>query len=233
MILETHRCFDQCLKYGKCTFFGHGSGNVKSRTKGVLLCGEGLEAWKKVQCYKSYGRSGRVLSFRLEYETSESNFPPAHRCATRTIDANASTCQCYHIIAGYAPTTAHTNTECEVYYDELDEHIAKKRPNDILIIAADCNANVRNRQSWAKDRPAKMCLGNHGNGRKNARGERFLDFCLEHSLVIVFTCFAKKYYNTWTSIFGNGRGYQLGHFCVQRCAMRRTRAEKRLSWMYL
>jgi hypothetical protein len=118
---------------------------------GVLLCGEGLGAWKKAQCHRSYGKTGRAFSFRPKYETTKSNFPPAHRCATKAIDASASTGQCYHIIAGYAPTTAHTNAECEEYYDELDEHIAKKRPNDIPIIAADFNANVGNKKGWAKD----------------------------------------------------------------------------------
>jgi hypothetical protein len=67
----------------------------------------------------------------------------------------------------HPPHTAHTNAECEEYYDELDEHIAKKRHNDILILATDCNANDGNRRSWANHRPAsQMCLGNHGNGRK-------------------------------------------------------------------
>jgi hypothetical protein len=67
----------------------------------------------------------------------------------------------------YAPTTAHTNAECEEYYDELDEHIAEERQNDILIIAADCNANVGNRRSWAKHKPAsQMCLGNLEMGGK-------------------------------------------------------------------
>jgi hypothetical protein len=48
IVLETHRCFDQCLEYGNITFLGHGSGNPRARTKGVgaLLWGEGLEAWK-------------------------------------------------------------------------------------------------------------------------------------------------------------------------------------------
>jgi hypothetical protein len=78
MLLETHRCFGQCLKYGSTTFLGHGPGDVKSRTKGVvgvLLCGEGLGAGKEAQCYKSFGRTGRVLSFRPEYETVESTSP--------------------------------------------------------------------------------------------------------------------------------------------------------------
>ena len=132
--------------------------------------------------------------------------PSTYRTAAPAAKDNGSTGQCCHIIAGYAPTTAHTNAECEEYYDELDEHIAEKRQNDILIIATDCNANVGNRQTWAKHKPAsQMCLGNHGNGRKNTRGERFLDFCLEHSLVIASTCSEKKYYNTWTSTLGNGR----------------------------
>jgi hypothetical protein len=76
--------------------------------------------------------------------------------------------QCYHIIAGYAPTTAHTNAECEEYYEELEEHIARKRPKDILILATDCNANnVGIRRSWAKHKPASQrCLGNHGNGTR-------------------------------------------------------------------
>jgi hypothetical protein len=155
--------------------------------------------------------------------------PFTFRIAAPASDDNGSTEQCYHIIAGYAPATAHTNAgECEEYYDELDEHIAKKRQNDILIIATGCNAGVGNRRSWAKHKPAsQMCLGNHGNGRKNTRGERFLDFCLEHSLAIASTCFEKKYYNTWTSTLGNARGYQLDRFCVQRCAIRRAIARLR------
>jgi exonuclease III len=176
---------------------------------------------KMLNATRAMENPAEFFSFRLKYETITSDLPSAFRIAAPAADDNGSTGQCYHIIAGYAPTTAHTNAECEEYYDELDEHIAKKRQNGILIIAADCNANVGNRRSWAKDKPAKVCLGNHGNGRKNARGERFLDFCLEHSLVIASTCCEKKYYNTWTSTFGNGRGYQLDHFCVQRCAMRR------------
>ena len=224
IVLETHRCFDQCIKYGNIAFLGHGSGNAKTRSKGVgvLLGGEGLEAWKNAQCYKHFGRTGRILSFRLKYETMTSVQPSSYRSAASATKDNGSTGQCYHIIAGYAPTTAHTNAECEEYYDELEEHIAEKRQYDILIIAADCNANVGNRQSWAKHKPASQeCLGNYGNGRKNKRGERLLDFCFEHQLVIASTCFDKKYYNTWTSTLGNGRGYQLDHFCVKRCAMRR------------
>ena len=67
IVLETHRCFDQCLEHGNITFLGHGSGNVKSRTKGVgpLLYGEGLEAWKRAQCYKSYVKTGRIFFFFL------------------------------------------------------------------------------------------------------------------------------------------------------------------------
>ena len=65
IVLETHRCFDQCLEYGNITSLGHGSGDVKSRTKGVgaLLWGEGLGAWKGAQCYKHHRRSGRFFSF--------------------------------------------------------------------------------------------------------------------------------------------------------------------------
>jgi hypothetical protein len=58
-------------------------------------------------------------------------------------------------------------------------------------------------------------------GQMRAVGACFLDFCLEHPLVIASTCFENPYYNTWTSALGNGRGHQLDHFCVQRCALRR------------
>jgi hypothetical protein len=115
VLLETHRCFDQCLERVNITFLGHGFGNVKSRTKGVgaLLWGEGLGAWKKAQCHQSYGKTGRVFSFRLKYETSKSDLPSTFRCATKAVDANGITSQCHHIIAGYASTTAHAKAECE------------------------------------------------------------------------------------------------------------------------
>ena len=145
----------------------------------LALCG--------IQPYKHYGRSGSFFSFRLKYETVTRDQPSTFRIAAPSAEDGGSTGQCYHIIAGYAPTTAHTNAECEEYYDELDEHIAKKRQNDILIIATDCNANVGNRRSWAKHKPAsQMCLGNHGNGRKNTRGESALSRGPNESACLVF-----------------------------------------------
>ena len=76
-VLETHRCFDQCLEHGNIIFLGNGSGNAKRRTKGVgaLLWGEGLGAWENAQCYKCYGKPGRVFSFRPKYETMTSDLP--------------------------------------------------------------------------------------------------------------------------------------------------------------
>jgi hypothetical protein len=51
IVLETPRCFDQCLEYGNITFLGHGSRNVKSRTKGV-----GVMPWVKAS------KLGRMLN---------------------------------------------------------------------------------------------------------------------------------------------------------------------------
>jgi hypothetical protein len=44
IVLETHRCYDQCIKYGNIAFLGRGSGDARTRSKGVgaLLRGEGI-----------------------------------------------------------------------------------------------------------------------------------------------------------------------------------------------
>jgi hypothetical protein len=59
------------------------SGDARTRSKGVgaLLRGEGLEAWKNAQCYKHFGRTGRIFSFRLKYEAMTSVQPSSYRAA--------------------------------------------------------------------------------------------------------------------------------------------------------
>ena len=54
-----------------------------------------------------------------------------------------------------------------------------KKKKDIVIIAGDWNAKVgRDNNRWER------VMGNFGYGDKNDRGERLLEFALEHDMMI-------------------------------------------------
>ena len=71
------------------------------------------------------------FSFRPKHETMTGDQPSTFRIAAPASDDNGSTEQCYHIIAGYAPATAHTNAgECEEYYDVVRDSCCLIRDPD-------------------------------------------------------------------------------------------------------
>lgn len=87
-----------------------------------------------------------------------------------------------NIMQVYAPTTDTSDEEIEIFYEEIEEALSTTKSQEINIILGDFNAKV------GKGKESNV-VGSFGLGRRNQRGERLIEFCVKHNLVIA---------NTWS-----------------------------------
>ena len=95
------------------------------------------------------------------------------------------------VIQVYAPTSNAEEAEVERFYQDLLELTPKK---DVLFIIGDRNAKVGSQETPG-------VTGKFGLGIRNEAGQRLIEFCQEHALVIANTLFQqhKRRLYTWTS----------------------------------
>ena len=86
------------------------------------------------------------------------------------------------IIQVYMPTGAYEDEEVEEVYDEIEKLINMTKGKENLIILGDWNAAV------GEGAEAKT-VGKFGLGNRNERGERLVEFCAQHNMVIANTLF--------------------------------------------
>ena len=94
----------------------------------------------------------------------------------------------------YAPTGEHSDSEVEMFYEDVKSALKQVKKDDILIVMGDMNAKVG-------DEKFGSTVGNYGLGSRNDRGTRFVQFCEENELVITNTFFKhhpRRLY-TWKS----------------------------------
>ena len=108
------------------------------------------------------------------------------------------------IVQVYMPTSDHADEEVNLVYEQIEEMIAKCKGKCQLILG-DWNSQV------GEGREGKI-VGQFGLGRRNARGERLIEFCRQNQLVVANTWFqhhARRRY-TWTMPGGRNR-FQLDY----------------------
>ena len=86
------------------------------------------------------------------------------------------------IIQVYAPTADHPEEEIETFYEDLEKVMKRTKSGDIVIVMGDFNAKVGNTAM-------SKCMGKHGLGDTNERGERLTEFCKTHEMSIANTLF--------------------------------------------
>lgn len=96
----------------------------------------------------------------------------------------------------YAPTNDAQEEDKEEFYDRLEQILSKVPKHSMNIVMGDFNAKVGNDNSNNKRE-----MGRHGLGEMNNNGERLLQTCSEHDLVITGTLFQHKNIHkaTWVS----------------------------------
>ena len=98
------------------------------------------------------------------------------------------------VIQVYAPTSDYDDDQIEFFYEKLNQILLIAKSDDIVFIMGDFNAKVGREK-------ISRCMGKHGIGKRNNRGERLLQFCEENNMIIANTLFkhpARRIY-TWKS----------------------------------
>ena len=99
----------------------------------------------------------------------------------------------------YMPTSSSSEEELEAVYERVEEAVKDSKAKHKILIG-DFNAKI-----GTNDKDNSKCMGPHGVGSRNRRGERLIEFAEEHQLVIANTLFKKpkNRYWTWESPDGN------------------------------
>ena len=115
------------------------------------------------------------------------------------------------IIQLYMPTSGHTEEEIEDMYQRLEDLIQEEtKGTDFVVIMGDWNAVVGEGTEGKE-------VGDYGLGKRNARGQRLVDFCKENKYVITNTWFKqeKRRRYTWKQP-GDRNRYQLDYILVKQ-----------------
>jgi hypothetical protein len=86
------------------------------------------------------------------------------------------------IIQVYMPTSKANDEEVEEVYAGIEELMKHTKPQDNVIIMGDFNALVGEGRKGRE-------VGNFGLGKRNARGERIMEFCRQNGMIISSTRF--------------------------------------------
>ena len=99
-----------------------------------------------------------------------------------------------NIIQVYAPTHDHGDEEVEAFYEKIENVIQRIKSGEVTCIMVDFNANVGTK--------LENTVGRYGLGDTNKRGERLVEFCQQHNLVITNTWFQQhpRRHYTWQSL---------------------------------
>ncbi|GAA54020.1 craniofacial development protein 2, partial [Clonorchis sinensis] len=114
-------------------------------------------------------------------------------CAVRlsgSIKITAGRCgkRCLFVVSAYAPTDSSSETEKDESYQDLSRLLRSARRTDIVILTGDLNAQV------GRPSPEEAQLGGRfgANAERTDSGERLLQLCADHRLVLARTNFQHK-----------------------------------------
>ena len=98
------------------------------------------------------------------------------------------------VIQVYASTSNSEETEVERFYEDLQDLLELTPKKVVLFIIGEWNAKVGGQETPG-------VTGKFGLGMRNEAGQRLIEFCQEHALVIANTLFQqhKRRLYTWTS----------------------------------
>lgn len=114
------------------------------------------------------------------------------------------------IMQVYMPTSGHAEEEIDTIYSQINEALQSVKASENLIILGDWNAVVGKGEEQG-------IVGPYGCGVKNERGEKLIEFCAAHKLIITNTCFQhhpRRIY-TW-KMPGDIARYQIDYILVKQ-----------------
>ena len=146
-----------------------GSGRIQTDDHTVIFSGS-----------ENRSEMGVGLIFNKKWSKKLTGFWPI---SERVLLAKLSTAPMpMNIVQVYAPTATSTDSEIEAFYDDVKTAINKCKSRDITMVIGDWNAKVGNKESCS-------AVGPFGLDERIERGDRFIEWCEDHKMVISNTWF--------------------------------------------
>ena len=117
------------------------------------------------------------------------------------------------LICCYAPTNEASDNDKDSFYRDLDSIMNNTPKHDVTLLLGDLNAQLTN-----DNHGFQGILGKHSlHSSSNDNGERLLELCLSHDLVIGSTIFPHKRIHKYTWNHPNGTTKnQIDHICISK-----------------
>ena len=147
----------------------------------------------------SYGGSGFLVSRWLSGHVTHSVVSP--RVSFLDLESPTSH-NVLRIIQVYAPTSSQDDDAYAEFLEDVEKVLRESRPRVgrrwiQVIIAGDFNAKVGSKTD------GEECVGYHGTGQRNDRGQQLIDFCEQNHLRITNTFYRRRDERKWTWISPN------------------------------
>ena len=199
-IQETWRPGKEVLENGQYSLVLSGmeaaqlQGKRGSQGVGIALSPEGVLAWKAAGSEEHTDLGARVMAVRLLLRDS----------CNKDVGV--------FIISAYAPVGTEDDDVWNSFFEKLDQCIARKRSNDVLVIGTDSNSSMG--VSTDESTNIHICpRGKYGLGHINNSGRRFLSYLAVNHLTAITTHFEKRHYGTWLHPRSK-KLHQIDHFLV-------------------
>ncbi|CAF2073780.1 unnamed protein product [Rotaria magnacalcarata] len=126
---------------------------------------------------------GMLLSAKAKKTLIEYN-PISSRVITARFNATPFKLTVIHV---YAPTSASSDDEIEIFYDSIEHALTQTPKKDIIIITGDWNAEIGSDNThW------ESVMGRYGYGDRNERGDRLLEFAALQIYIFAIHDFSRK-----------------------------------------
>ena len=116
------------------------------------------------------------------------------------------------VVQCYAPTEVTPEPMKDEFYSQLDKTLEMIKPSDITILMGDMNAKI-----GSENGGYEHVMGRQGVGERNNNGDRFVELCGHHNLVIGGSLFKHKLCHkvTWHSA-REGTENQIDHISITK-----------------
>ena len=123
-------------------------------------------------------------------------------------------------VVAYAPASGAAVEEHDAYEAAFSEVIARRKPEDVLIVCADTNASIGRGRLNGSPSERYSAVGPHGIDHMNGAGRRLRSFLELHDLAALTSFFQKPYYGTWQHPRSKLQ-HQLDHIIISRKDLKR------------